>query len=399
VSQFQGDIDWVRVYADGRVFAFIRASHGSLQDTKFLANMPAAENAGVLAGAYHYAVPVYDPNYGLPGADPETEAARFLTQARDFITVGYLRPMLDLELGGGQVPVGAANLADWAEDWIESVERQTGVEAMVYCNSNYARNYLYSPNSNLATRTLVFADWMDYPADPNTTNPEHGTGIWPTWTFWQYSNMGNTAGWPSVDGIGTRVDLDAFKGTLAQLQSHLIYRWAVITVSPTSLSQTIRQRRSAAAQTFTVRNSGIRGLVYRLYSNRSWLSVDPPTGFCKSETDTITVNCSTADLPVGTHTATITIAGDLANNSPQTVAVTLTVQPIPGDLNHDGNIDGSDINLFAACLTGHGGGPLPSDCVEANLDMQDEDVDQADFAILQRCLSGVGIPADPDCAP
>ena len=36
-------------------------------------------------------------------------------------------------------------------------------------------------------------------------------------------------------------------------------------------------------------------------------------------------------------------------------------------------------------------------CLDANLD-GDSDVDQNDFAILQGCMRGANVPADPNCA-
>lgn len=396
VSQFQRDINWSQVYAGGRVFAFIRASHGAIQDTKFLSNMAGATGAGVVAGAYHYAVPVYDAAYGMPGADPETEATRFLNMARDYIRPGYLRPVLDIELGGGQVPVGANNLANWCNAWIDAVERQTGVEAIVYCNSYYARNYLRNGYPSLATKTLWIANWT-HPSNPQTAYPTAGTDIWPTWQFWQYSNNGNS-GYHSVPGVPTRVDLNIFNGTYAQLQNYVISRSAVITASPMSLTQEVRQRLNADSQNFTIRNTGTGGLIYRAIPDRTWLSVTPDTNFIKTNVDTITVNYATTDLPVGTHSATIALVGELASNSPQNVEITLTVRPIPGDLNSDGSIDGSDINIFLPCLTGADQGPPSPNCEAADFDT-DGDVDQTDFALLQTCLSGTGLPADPLCMP
>ncbi|MBI4581266.1 MAG: hypothetical protein HY718_16305 [Planctomycetes bacterium] len=394
VSQFQGTIDWNQVYAGGRVFAFIRATHGSLNDTKFLFNMPAARNAGVLAGAYHFAVPVYDEDYDLPGAHPQTEAARFLNQARNFLIPGYLRPVIDVELGGGQTPVGAANLSDWTNAWIEAVEQQTGVEAIVYCNSNYAKNYL---NSTLASRTLWIADWT-YPSNPDTAQPTHGTGLWSNWVFWQYSNMGNTAGNPSVPGINARVDLDVFNGTLAQLQNYVIAPTAVISLSPASLSRTVRQFVNPASQTFTVRNTGPGTMVYEVLTAGAWLSVNPDGGTSAGEIDTITVSYSTAGLNVGTHNGTIIVTSLLANNSPQTIEVTMTITPTPGNLDHDGDVDADDLAILLGCITGPGQGPPAAGCAEADLD-GDGDTDQSDFGVFQRCLSGTGIPPDPYCAP
>jgi hypothetical protein len=95
--------------------------------------------------------------------------------------------------------------------------------------------------------------------------------------------------------------------------------------SRATLSGSTRQGSSPADQTFTIANGGSGTLSYTVSDNATWLSVDPAGGAATTETDTITVSYSTADLPAGQHTATITISDPKATNNPQTIAVTLTV--------------------------------------------------------------------------
>lgn len=219
VSYWQGSLtqaNWNSVYSSGRRFAMVRATHWTASgetyahgdpDPYFVNNMNRAAAAGLYAGAYNFARPSQ--------WSPTTDADYFLTYAEPYIASGYLRPMLDLEEAGGTTPVGAANLTDWANAWLDYVEQQTGVEAIVYCNSNYATNYL---NWRLNHRTLWIANYS-CTANPQTANPPAGTGVFPTWFFWQYCSTG------SVPGISGNCDLDVFNGTLSQLQGHLV--WAV----------------------------------------------------------------------------------------------------------------------------------------------------------------------------
>ena len=221
VSYWQGNLSqttWDNVYAAGRTFAFIRCAHygvgGGDPDPYFASNMTRARNAGLLCGAYHFARPTI--------RDPQTEANYFVNYATqywtswtqygpNFISSGFLRPVLDLEEGGGATPVGAANLSAWANAWLDAVTLATGIEPMVYCNSNYAKNYL---NSTLASRTLWIANYS-CSIDPQTASPPSGIGIWSNWVFWQYCSS------LSVAGISP-VDMNVFNGTPAQLQSYLI---------------------------------------------------------------------------------------------------------------------------------------------------------------------------------
>lgn len=404
VSQFQGtNINWNQVYQGGYVFAFVRASHGSLVDTRFVQNMTGAKNAGLYVGAYHYAVPV-DQQYGsvyLYGADPVTDANYFLDSAgaRNYITAGYLRPVLDLELGGGQTPVGASSLAAWAVAWLNYVEQQTGVRPFVYCNTNYANNYV---NCSVTAFPLWIANWVDTEAESQTWSPP--VGKWSTctpaktWVFWQWTSSGNTAGYPTVPGIGARVDLDVFNGPASGLQAYVIGATGVITRSPATLSQTARHRTTPADQSFTVRNTGSGTMSYSISTSDAWLQVNPSSGSSAGETDTITVSYAAGGLPIGTYNGTITITSTLATNSPQTIPVALTLTPVPGDLDANGFIDDLDFTLFHGCMTGANQGPPTPGCEGARLDA-DDDVDQSDFAILQRCFSGSLTLADPSCAP
>ncbi|MBN1492014.1 MAG: immunoglobulin domain-containing protein, partial [Phycisphaerae bacterium] len=210
VSAWQGDLSqqtWNNVYSAGRVFAFIRVTHvGATNgdpDTYYANNMIRARAAGLIVGPYNYARPTIQ--------SPTTDADHFLAYAWPYITTGYLPPVLDLEEGGGTAVVGAANLSAWAIAWLNYVETETGVEPIVYCNSNYATNYL---NSNLAPYTLWIANYS-CACNPQTADPPAGIGIWSDWTFWQYCSS------LSVGGISP-VDTNAFNGTMAELQALVI---------------------------------------------------------------------------------------------------------------------------------------------------------------------------------
>lgn len=398
VSYWQGvrsQADWNSAYASGRVFAFVRATHYSTSgesdahgspDPYFQNNITYARNAGMYAGAYHYARPDL--------RSPAVEAEFFLLYARPYITPGYLPPMLDLE-GATSPVIGAANHSDWANQWLNYVSDRTGVKSMVYCNYTWARNYLTAIDTS---HPLVFARWS-CPADVHTDVPRLDNGTiastwpWPTWTFWQY------CGGP-VPGFPGNIDLDVFNGTMAQLQARVITATAAITVAPTSLSQTVAEGGNAASQSFTIRNTGTGKMAYDMTVVHSggWLSVSPVFGYCTGETDTITVSYSSSGLSAGSYAGSIIISSGLASNSPQTIPVTLTVTvpPLPGDLNRDRKVNNADFILFSACMTGPGNGPFDTGCEDADIN-GDHVVDQVDFGLLQRCFSGTA-DVDPNCA-
>ncbi|HOW70796.1 MAG TPA: PEP/pyruvate-binding domain-containing protein [Phycisphaerae bacterium] len=59
----------------------------------------------------------------------------------------------------------------------------------------------------------------------------------------------------------------------------------------------------------------------------------------------------------------------------------------PGDLDQDGDVDGTDLAIFRTCVTGPVLGPVISGCRSADFD-DDRDVDQDDFGAFQRTFTG-----------
>jgi uncharacterized protein (TIGR03437 family) len=77
-----------------------------------------------------------------------------------------------------------------------------------------------------------------------------------------------------------------------------------------------------ASQTVAVTNAGGGNLSWSATSGASWLTVSPASG---SGSGTLTLGINTAGLSAQTYNGAITIAAAGATNSPQTIAVTLTV--------------------------------------------------------------------------
>ncbi len=193
VSHWEGDINWSEVYGAGYKFAFVKASEGvGWTDSNFVTNMNNGSDAGLLMGAYHFA----RPDLGNNAVD---EALYFVGVARNYLKGGYLRPALDLEVGSS---LGKEALSNWVHTWMNTVKNETGIEPIIYVNSNYANNYL---NTSVAEYDLWIAHWT---YDPSTLP---NTGIWDSWDFWQYSNKG------SIPGISGDVDLDLFNGDMDRL--------------------------------------------------------------------------------------------------------------------------------------------------------------------------------------
>lgn len=88
-----------------------------------------------------------------------------------------------------------------------------------------------------------------------------------------------------------------------------------------------------ADQTFDVTNEGDGGsqLNWTGGDDMAWLTLVPNSGgpLAKDASKTVTVSVDVSGLAVGIHTGTITISDPAASNTPQTIAVTLTVYRRP----------------------------------------------------------------------
>ncbi len=174
VSHFQGasgvpETNWTQMYAQGRRFAFVKASEGLTgpDDTTMATNVASAQQAGFLVGVYHYAHPENRPTTN--GA--VQEADHFLTFAGSNIGPGMLRPVLDWESTTGSV----TSNTDWALAFSQEIvnNRGAGAAPIIYCTgsvfdsrlANYALWLRYYSTNNPATLNLVapvagaFANW------------------------------------------------------------------------------------------------------------------------------------------------------------------------------------------------------------------------------------------------
>jgi GH25 family lysozyme M1 (1,4-beta-N-acetylmuramidase) len=202
VSHYQGatgiaQTSWDAMFADGKRFAFIKASEGltGADDAAMATNVARATAAGLLAGVYHFAHPENRPTTN--GA--VQEADHFLDYAGSAIGPGYLRPVLDLESGS---TLSTSALTDWVIAFRNRIVEQRGAGAapIVYTSRSYAKN-------ELDTRLAAYDLWLAYPTNvdvtvtdpPPTTSYPKATGVFNNWSFWQYSWTGSSGGISPLD--------------------------------------------------------------------------------------------------------------------------------------------------------------------------------------------------------
>ncbi len=193
VSHWQDTIDWVKVAADGKRFAFMKASEGvKYVDPTYTTNRAQANLNGLKVGAYHFAKP------GTGTNDAVTEADHFIATAN--WAGGDLLPVLDLEVTGG---LNDANLQAWVKKFLDRIYAKTGVKAMIYTSPSFWKNNMGDTQqfAKDGYRALWIAHWTTAPSATVPAANWFGNG----WTFWQYTSDG------AVPGISGRVDLDRYR--------------------------------------------------------------------------------------------------------------------------------------------------------------------------------------------
>jgi lysozyme len=210
-----GTMNWTKIAAAGKTFAFVKATEGTdFEDPDLGYNEANGTATGMYIGCYDFAHPELN--------TPAEEAEYFVDYASQYhaFSAGHMVPALDMETGDG-ASVGTASLSVWCNDWCADVYALTGVHPVIYTGTDFASDYL---NSSVIDNPL----WIASPSNNPTTDPSI-ISPWTQWTFWQY-------GQGAVNGDPASVaDLDKYNGTLATLVSK-----EVISVpEPTALGRLI----------------------------------------------------------------------------------------------------------------------------------------------------------------
>ncbi|MEC0233086.1 glycoside hydrolase family 25 protein [Paenibacillus kribbensis] len=194
VSRYQGTIDWKRVRADGKSFAFIKASQGQRYvDPTFITNAKGVRAAGILLGAYHF-VDATSVNAAKAEA---RHFAEVLDQVGGAKTLDF-PAVMDYENNPGGL--GSAAIHEVALAFLTEFEQVSGRKPMVYTGNAFAAHF----KAPLGSYKLWIARY--------STRVPGDTTAWKSWDFWQYSDSGR------VDGIQGPVDLNVYAGTEAELR-------------------------------------------------------------------------------------------------------------------------------------------------------------------------------------
>lgn len=185
VSEYQGDIDWQALAAQGVQFAFIKATEGSgYEDPCFAPNWQGAQEAGVPAGAYHFF------SFESAGATQAENLLKVLP-----IRAGMLPPVVDVELYGEYrlAPADAQTVRAEQRELLARIEEACGQKPILYTTQRAYRLYLRG----------------EFDAYPLWMRDVFTRPIYTDWTFWQYSDKGKLEGY---EGPEQYIDLNVFNG-------------------------------------------------------------------------------------------------------------------------------------------------------------------------------------------
>jgi len=199
VSSHQKNVNWQSAKAKGARFVYIKATEGgTYRNPYFGSQYTGARNAGLLRGAYHFA---------LPNTSSGT------TQAKYFVRNGgawspdgrTLPPALDIEYNPYSSKhrcygLSKAGMVNWIHAFSNEVKRETGRRPVIYTTTHWWNVCTGGSRAFAANHALWLARYDSGGAGALPAG-------WSYWTFWQYDNGGSLPG-----------DQNLFNGSMGRLK-------------------------------------------------------------------------------------------------------------------------------------------------------------------------------------
>ncbi|HEX7661780.1 MAG TPA: lysozyme [Pseudonocardiaceae bacterium] len=197
VSSHQPGVDFRRAAAGGARFAYVKATEGtSYINPSFAQQYNGAFDAGLIRGAYHFALP--------NRSSGKAQADYFIGHGGGWSRDGRtLPPMLDIEYnpyGATCYGLSASAMAGWVRDFATEVHTRTGRWPTIYTSTSWWHQCT-GDRVDLATQDPLFV--ARYAGQPGPLPSR-----WTYWTFWQYSDSGSLPG-----------DQDYFDGSQERLRA------------------------------------------------------------------------------------------------------------------------------------------------------------------------------------
>ncbi|MBD0695972.1 hypothetical protein BG452_22365 [Streptomyces sp. CBMA123] len=197
VASYQGNVDWTTTAANGAQFAYVKATEGTSYTNPYFAQQyNGSYNAGLIRGAYHFALP--DHSSGT------AQANWFVDHGGGWSADGAtLPPALDIEYnpyGASCYGLSQSAMVGWIRDFSNTVLNRTGRYPTIYTTTNWWSGCTGNYGGFGATNPL----WIARYSSTAGTLPNG----WGYQTFWQYSDSGTFPG-----------DQDLFNGAADRLSA------------------------------------------------------------------------------------------------------------------------------------------------------------------------------------
>jgi len=182
VSRYQGNVDWSQVAANGATFAYVKATQAtSYRNSYFAQQYNGSYAAGLVRGAYHFAVP----NNSVGAA----QADYFVANGGGWSADGRTLPgMLDIEYNPyGSVCFGLtqSQMVSWIASFDTEYAALTGRRPVIYTTTDWWSTC--TGNSGAFGReALSIANYSGSPYPLPSS--------WSAYTFWQYADSGTFPG-------------------------------------------------------------------------------------------------------------------------------------------------------------------------------------------------------------
>ncbi|MFJ4834053.1 lysozyme [Streptomyces sp. NPDC088747] len=197
VSSHQKNVDWPSARTKGAQFVYVKATEShTYRNPYFDQQYGGAREAGILHGAYHFALP--DRSSGT------AQAAHFVRNGGAWRADGRtLPPALDIEYNpyGRNKCYGLtrAGMASWIKAFSDEVRRRTGRLPVIYTTTHWW--------NTCTGGSMAFGNHPLWVARYDSTTAGTLPAGWSFWTFWQYDNSGSLPG-----------DQNLFNGSMARLK-------------------------------------------------------------------------------------------------------------------------------------------------------------------------------------
>ena len=202
------NVNWTGSYSQGARFAYVKATEGTdFVSGTFSQQYNGAYNAGLIRGAYHFALP--------SASSGAAQANWFLAHGGGWSADGKtLPPLLDIEynpygsLGDTCYSMAGPAMVAWIHDFSNTVLAKTGRLPAIYTTADWW--------SRCTGNDGGFGQQPLHIAAYNTTGPGSLPNGWNMYSIWQFSDNGPFAG-----------DSNVWNGSYADLQ-----RFAAVSDSP-----------------------------------------------------------------------------------------------------------------------------------------------------------------------